>query len=598
MSSSPSRRRSSPEPSAAGARGPGSGPSPAPAIADLGVYRPPRSPRPIDLHLDGNEGIEPPARILGALKGDPIAVLRRYPKAGALREQVAERWELPADRVAITAGVDDALDRVTRAVLAPGRAAIVPMPTFEMIDRYVRLAGASLRAVPWTGGPYPQQAVLDACDDDAAALAFVVSPNNPTGAVASAAQIRTMAAARPRVLFAVDLAYVDFADEDPTEDLLDLPNVVVLRTLSKAWGLAGLRVGYALGSPEVIEWMARVGQPYAVSGPSLAFASWWWPRGQEAVSEWVDGVRDERRRLTETLTDLGVRPEPSQANFVLGRFDDPAWVKAGLEGLGIAVRAWPQRPGLEDALRITLPGDEARMQRLLESLRAVVAPEALLLDLDGVLADVSRSHRETVLRTTARYGVTIEPADIGEAKRAGGANNDWELTQRLLAAHGVDAPLEEVTALFEELYHGRPGEPGLRERERLLVDAPALDALAAGRPIAVVTGRPRDDARRFFERFGLEGRIDVLVGMEDAAPKPAPDGVVEALRRLGLDRAWMVGDTVDDVRAARGAGVVPIGVVPPGDDGPATRTALTEAGAARVLDRLTDLSMPRKEPRP
>ena len=146
-----------------------------------------------------------------------------------------------------------------------------------------------------------------------------------------------------------------------------------------------------------------------------------------------------------------------------------------------------------------------------------------------------------------------------------------------------------MTALFEQLYHGRPGEPGLRERERLLVDAPALDALAAGRPIAVVTGRPRDDARRTLESFGLGGRIDVLVGLEDAPAKPAPDPVREALRRLGAERAWMVGDP---------AGVVPIGVVPPGDDGPATRTALTEAGAARVLDRLTDLSMPRKEPRP
>lgn len=583
MSSSPSRRRSSPE----------KRPRPTTAIADLGVYRPPRSPRPIDLYLDGNEGIEPPQQILEALGPDPIDLLRRYPRAGGLQARIADRWGVPPERVAVTAGVDDALDRVTRAVVAPGRAAVVPMPTFEMIDRYVALAGGDLRPVPWVDGPYPERRVLEECSDDRAVLAFVVTPNNPNGAVATAEQIRRMAAARPGVLFAVDLAYVDFADEDPAAELLDLPNVVVLRTLSKAWGLAGLRVGYAIGSAEVVEWLARVGQPYAVSGPSLALAEWWWERGGVPVARWVEQVRQERTRLTELLAELGARPLPSQANFVLARFDDPARVKAGLEGLGIAVRAWPERPGVENALRITLPGDEERFTRLLSALRAVLAPQALLLDLDGVIADVSGSHRETVRRTAARFGVSVDPAEIGAAKRAGGANNDWELTHRLVAAGGGDASLEEVTAVFEELYHGTSEVAGLRERERPLLTAEELDRIAGGRPVGIVTGRPRADALRTLRDFGLAGRLDVLVGLEDCpTAKPDPGPVREALRRLDVTSAWMVGDTVDDVRAARLAGVVPVGVLPPGDDGPATRSALTASGAAEVLGAARELSLP------
>jgi HAD superfamily hydrolase (TIGR01548 family) len=275
---------------------------------------------------------------------------------------------------------------------------------------------------------------------------------------------------------------------------------------------------------------------------------------------------------------------------VLARFDDPVWVKDGLEGLGIAVRAWPGRERLENALRITLPGDEVRFRRLLEGLRAVLAPEALLLDLDGVLADVSGSHREAVRQTAARFGVTVSPEEIGAAKRRGGANNDWELTWRLVTAGGAEASLDEVTRAFEALYHGDRSRPGLRERERALIDATGLARLKRGRPLAIVTGRPRDDAWRFLRRFGLDGEVDVLVGLEDGPAKPAPDPVRLALDRLGVRRAWMVGDTVDDVRAARAAGVVPIGVLPPGDDAEATGGALTGAGAARVLEPIDGLT--------
>lgn len=572
--------------------GAGSGrPRAIPAIEGMSAYTGERPVRPVDLFLDGNEGIVPDAAIVESLGADPTVVVRNYPRSADLRAAIAGRWGVEPGRVAVTAGVDDALDRLCRSMLGPARSAVVPLPTFEMIERYVTLTGAERIAVPWPEGDYPAADVLDAVRSDTAVV-FVVTPNNPTGATASAAQVREMAAARPGVLFIVDLAYVDFATVDPTADLLDLDNVVVLRTLSKAWGLAGLRVGYAIGSPGVIEWMARVGQPYAVSGPSLACAAWWLERGQEKVRAWVSGLREERSRLSAQLAALGGRPVASEANFVLSRFDRPGWVHAALESLGIVVRRWPDRPGLEDALRITLPGDAERFERLLAALEAVLAPEALLLDMDGVLADVSRSHRETVRETARRFGVEIEPAEIAEAKRRGGANNDWDLTWRLLERHGVRAGLDEVTDVFERIYHGEDGRPGLREQERQLIDAGALGRLAGGMPLGIVTGRPLADAERTLEAFGLAEMVTALVGHEDGPGKPDPAPVRLALERLGVRRAVMVGDTVDDVRAARAAGVVPVGVIPPGDASKATRDALIAAGAACVVERLADLEPP------
>ncbi len=116
-----------------------------------------------------------------------------------------------------------------------------------------------------------------------------------------------------------------------------------------------------------------------------------------------------------------------------------------------------------------------------------------------------------------------------------------------------------------------------------------LERLAKRLPLAIVTGRPRDEARWFLERAGFANLFRAVVCMEDAPRKPDPAPVRLALARLGVQRAWMVGNTPDDIRAASGASVVPLGVVAPGDDLAATSTALTDAGAASVIAHVADL---------
>ncbi len=154
-----------------------------------------------------------------------------------------------------------------------------------------------------------------------------------------------------------------------------------------------------------------------------------------------------------------------------------------------------------------------------------------------------------------------------------------------MAERGVDRPLAEVKTRFEEIYQGSEAEPGLRRTERLLLERDELLALGERFPLAVVTGRPRADADRFLTERGIAGCFQTVVTMEDAPIKPNPAPVRLALERLGVATAWMVGDTPDDLRAARGANVLPIGVVAPGDDPEPTTVSLQRAGAATVLER-------------
>ena len=549
-------------------------------------YAPPSLDGPIELQLSRNEGRAP-----RGLTQEPVAAdaLSRYPALDRLRARLAENFDLASDRVLVTAGGDDALLRTCLTTLGADKRALVASPTFEMIPRYVRLAGGELTEVEWPEGPFPTEAFLEAADERTA-VAFIVSPNNPTGAVATAEDVERIARALPDTLVVLDAAYGEFDPADPTPAALAFENVVVVRTLSKAWGLAGLRVGYVLGPPPWVERLSAGGNPFPVSVASAQVALERLQTGAEDVEDYLRQAAVERAALADTLNDLGARcAAPNRANFVLARGLDPAWTTRAAASLGIALRRFPDRDELSDAVRMTLPGDPTSFERLERALRTILAPEALLFDLDGVLADVSLSYRATILATARSFGADATAEDVTAVKERGNANNDWIVTRTLLLDRGIEVGLEEVTERFEEIYQGTAETAGLRERETLLVPKEVLSAWGERFPLAIVTGRPRADARTFLERFDLGSLFSSVICAEDAPAKPDPTPVRLALEGLGVRNAWMLGDTRDDLDAARAAGVLPIAVVPGGLDSERTREHLRSCGAARVLDRTIDL---------
>ncbi|MDX2473508.1 MAG: aminotransferase class I/II-fold pyridoxal phosphate-dependent enzyme [Candidatus Krumholzibacteria bacterium] len=554
------------------------GPVPVPGLSTLDAYDPGGTTCPTDLRLSGNEGRAPSRELLLKLTEAGVEGLRRYPDRRPLEVRLADLNGLKPENVLVTAGADDALDRICRTYLDSARNLVVATPTFEMIPRYARLAGAEVREAAWRDELFPVTQVLDLVDAQTGVIA-VVTPNNPTGTVATAADLVQLSDAAPQALLLVDLAYGEFADEDLMPTVLKLPNAVGVRSMSKAWGLAGLRVGYVAGPESLIAPLRAAGGPYAVSGPSLAVAQAALA-DQPAVESFVAEVRCERGLIQDCLTTLGAVPTASQANFAYAEINNAGWVQDGLAGLGIAIRHFgaPDGPG---HIRISCPGDEQNCARVTQSLKVVLAPEALLFDMDGVLADVSGSYRQAILETVRSYGQEVTLADIAEAKRLPGSNNDWELTRSLLAARKIRVDLAAVTERFQEFYNK------LSHTEKLLPTPALLRRLAAYVPLAIVTGRPRLEAEEFLARTGSREFFTTMVCLEDGPEKPDPAPVRLALERLGVERAWMFGDTVNDILAARRAGVLPLGMVPPGESPDDYSLCLTAAGAGRVF---TDLS--------
>ncbi|HZD24434.1 MAG TPA: aminotransferase class I/II-fold pyridoxal phosphate-dependent enzyme [Acidimicrobiia bacterium] len=539
----------------------------------MNVYQPPTFDSPIDLDLSRNEG----RPIITRIDLDPAivpALTSRYPDTTNLTRLVAARHGVDPERVMVTAGADDAL---FRCLLRCGGSVVTTNPTFEMVRRYSNQIGLDLTEVDWWEGDLPVGELLDTAAD----MAVIVSPNNPTGSVISDADLRKLADRFETVV--LDAAYAEFADEDLTGVGLELDNVIVLRTLSKAFGLAGLRVGYALGSPDVIAELTAFGSPYSVSALSAKLAETVLESATEQAERFASVIAGERTRLFEVLDDLHAGPLPSRANFVLATNVDPDWVVPAAASLGVGLRRFPDHRDLAKSVRIGLPGDPEGFQRLTQVLRTVLAPEAILFDMDGVLADVRQSFRAAIVATAARFGVEVTTDDIAAAKASGHASDDWELTRRLCVAAGVEVSFDEVKARFEQIYQGEGSAKGLKEKDRLLADRDRLESWAAMMPLGVVTARPRKDANEFLERFDLAGYFSTVVTREDAPPKPDPDPVTVACARLGVKRAWMLGDTPDDLRAARLAGVVPIAVVVPGDD----KSAVSDA--ARILESVDQL---------
>ncbi len=220
-----------------------------------------------------------------------------------------------------------------------------------------------------------------------------------------------------------------------------------------------------------------------------------------------------------------------------------------------------------------------------------MAASLIVFDMDGVLVDVTESYRETIVRTVEHFaGVTVTRAQIQDYKNQGDFNDDWKLSHHILAQHGVSVAFQNVVDYFQGLFHGN-GTDGLILRERWMARDGLFDRLAARFDLAVFTGRMRWEAEVTLRRFAPSLRFDPIVGMDSVtAQKPAPEGLLKIAAAAGGRQIWYIGDTVDDARCARAAGVPFIGIAAPGSPRRAELISLFEAEKAlAVLEDINQL---------
>jgi histidinol-phosphate aminotransferase len=353
-----------------------------PVVHGLTPYVPGEQPTIAALiKLNTNENPYPPSpRVLEALRGAVNDDLRLYPEPTglALRGAIARRNGLGADHVFVSNSSDDVLALTFMALLnhAP-RPLLFPDISYGFYPVYCRLYGIPHRTVPLDS---QFRIGVDAYLSKHAGAIIFPNPNAPTGCALPRAQLAYLLAARPDVPMVIDEAYVDFGAESAVPLIADHPNLLVVQTLSKSRSLAGLRVGFALGQPHLIEALTRVKDSFN-SYPLDRLAT----AGAIAAIEdeaWFDDTRlrvmASRERLAAALRDHGFEVLPSQTNFLFARHAEHAGDKlaAALRERAILVRRFAQPARIADFVRISI-GTDAECDALLQALTEILKHAAV-----------------------------------------------------------------------------------------------------------------------------------------------------------------------------------------------------------------------------
>jgi histidinol-phosphate aminotransferase len=347
---------------------PAAGFRPRAAVERMHEYHPPLADRQ-GLRLDFNENtLAPSPRVQAVLQRFSAEGLTRYPEREPVERVVAQHFGLQAEAILLTNGVDEALHLVCETYLEPDDEVIVVTPTFSMYRLYAEATGAAVRSVqatPELQFPYDD---LRAAVTASTRLIMLATPNNPTGAVADADFLRKLAIDHPRTGLLVDEAYIHFYGDSMLSETATLENLIVARTFSKAYGLAGLRVGLLAAHPRAMRFIRKVSSPYNVNAVALECL----PEAlaDEAYLQWyVDEVARSLTLAQEELHRMAVPFYPSHANFVLMRIGvKHQELTEAMRRRGVLVRDRSNDPGCEGCVRITL-GTVEHTQAGLEALR-------------------------------------------------------------------------------------------------------------------------------------------------------------------------------------------------------------------------------------
>ncbi|HEY7196782.1 MAG TPA: histidinol-phosphate transaminase [Gaiellaceae bacterium] len=344
-----------------------------------------------------------------------------------LREAAAGYTGSDPDEIAIDAGADGLLGLVARTFLGPGRSAVVEEPTYPVYAIATRIEGAEVVAAR-----RDLEALAEAARD--AHVLWICNPGNPTGALFAADDVAALADSLPGTLVCVDEAYYEYSGETTAPHARERPNLVCVRTLSKAFGLAGLRVGYAVGSRQVATELTdrRAPGPIANFAAALGVAAL---RAPEAAAAEAAHARDERERLRRAFEEAGYDVFDAHGNFAVVRTPDALELAAGLEQRGLVVRAYPgllrigtRSPADGDLLLEALGIDPPPAARRSATVLGAGARVSFVLDGSG--------------RASSRTGDDAYDARVEE----GAAENGWDL--ELVADAG--AARDEIDRILAE----------------------------------------------------------------------------------------------------------------------------------------------------
>ncbi len=552
-------------------------------------------PYSIDAHyqnykykLDSNEnpyGASP--AVIGAIRNFDPAKVSTYPAYGALIEKLATFWGAEPVNFVLTNGCDEAISVVLNTFLKEGDKVLSYGPTFSMPKLYTECLGGKFIEIDYCEKfAFNYDKFVQNIQDDVKIL-YLTSPNNPTGEIISLDIVQKLLNSNKDKLVVLDCTYFNYSNvvqKEYFELVRKFDNLIVVKSFSKDYALAGLRLGYIFSNSQIINETKKVISPYSVNAVAL-FA------GIEALCDRVylrgvvDKINSSKKKFINALEEFGYKVYSTEANFVLvdcGNYADFLYQK--LLNNGVKVKYFKNIPALKNTFRVTVPKLED-----VDFIIELFKPRRLFVfDMDGVIFDVSNSYREAIKKTVFYYTKReIQDTEIQNVKNMGGMSNDWDVSYYLINQAGFSPDYNEMVDVFQDFFFikGRDNA-GLIDREVCVLNEEFFEKLTKHADCALFTARPRDEAFYSLKKDKLEKYFSYCVCNEDLEGhhKPSPFGLNKIKASCCYVDICYFGDTVDDIKAGVDANVAVYGIIPPNAKAvDETVTKLKEFGANGVI---------------
>ena len=556
-------------------------------LIGLNLYETALYPQKWDMKLDSNENyIGPSTEVLKAIRNLYQENISQYPYYGKLYDLLAQKYKIPASNIVITNGADEALCSVINTYVTKEDSVLSVKPSFSMPKLYTQITGADYIEVQYKNKwVFPFDDFVNSVKENTK-LILLTTPNNPTGDIIPLEQIIEILNKFPNIAVVIDETYSSYAGISNICLTEKYNNVIVVKSFSKDYALAGLRLGCVISDSINIKNIKKVLSPYNVNSiaVSAACAALNDNNYLKYVKKEIDVSKD---YLFESINKLGFSAYKSYANFILADFGNICdLIYEKLKSNKIIVKSFDKTSELRSHLRITVPTLSAA-HKIVD---LISSKDTLVFDMDGVLVNVKQSYYQAIKYTYNYFtGKDLTDDEIVEAKKQGGLNNDWDLTFHLIKKYGFNFAYDDIVSVFQKQYWNDGN--GSINNENLLIDITLLEKLKEKYNLAVFTGRPKDEACYTLKKFDILKYFDKIVTMDDVPPdrqKPHTDGLELIKNALLTEELIYFGDTVDDIKCALDYGAYGVGVLTDDKDNN-MRQILLSAGAKKVIDSINNL---------
>ena len=559
------------------------------SVENMSGYFVPMYENDWDIKIDSNENnYGPSPKVIESLKNCNYKNISFYPFYGELSQKIADYQGFNINNIKVTNGADEAIQAIVQTYLEKDEALLTLDISFEMPVIYTQIQGGNIIRVPFEKKwEFPINNFVKELSNPKVKIVYLATPNNPTGNLIQENDIqRIIENAKDKVIL-IDETYANYASTSYKKYVNEYNNVFIVRSFSKDFALAGMRLGYIISNEENIENLKKVVSPFSVNAFAMqaGIAALTDIEYFEKVKQEIISSRDELRLF---LEELGAKVYNSNANFLLVDFCKKAeFIHNKLAKENITVKLFKKGSPLEGHLRITIP-NKIGLEKVKEALK--VKP-ALVFDMDGVLVDARNSYRVTIEKTYEHFtGKTVSQKEIQDAKNLGGLNNDWDLTQYLLKKSGYEVSYDDITTVFQKIYWN--DGKGLINNEEPLFDRKVFEELSKDYTLSIFTGRLRAEAMFALEKFNAVDLFFPILTTDDiphGMGKPNPYGLNLTKDMTIASSYTYFGDTSDDILAAKSANYAAVGVLPPQDKSQELIDGLKTKGAQVTLNSVNDI---------